>query len=176
VSLPVQPPACRMILGLLRSRTAAREGVLSVLSERFGEVDEATAEFPFTHSAYYDREMGPGLFRSFLAFRGLRDPGELSALKLETNALEGAWAGEGSRKVNLDPGLLNLTQVVLASGKAAAHRVYVGRGIYAEVELVFERGSFRPYAWTYPDYREPGAVDFFNCLREGHRVALKENR
>ncbi len=176
MSLPGPPEPCLLVVGLLRSPEVDPQAVTGALAARFGEVVQATQEAPFHFSAYYDREMGPGLLRSFLAIGGRRDPGELSALKLATNALEHAWAGPGGRRVNLDPGLLDLNHLVLATGKPAAHRVYLAGGIYAEVELVFERGSFRPLPWTYADYREPGAVEFFNRLREGHRVARKESR
>jgi len=176
LSRPSDPQPCVLILGLLRSPAVCREAVYDTLSRQFGVVGAASNETPFIQSTYYEREMGPGLLRSFLAFTTRRDPGELAAIKLETNALEDSWANEGRRAVNLDPGFLGLSQVVLASGKPVAHRIYVGRGIYAEVELVFERGAFRPLPWTYPDYREEGAVAFFNAVREGHRVALKEHR
>jgi hypothetical protein len=161
------------VLGLLRSPTVPREELLAALAERFGPVGAATGEEPFVQSRYYEGEMGTGLLRSYVALEGLRDPGEFAGLKLASNALEAAWAGPAGRVVNADPGLLNLTQVVLASGKPAAHRVYLGQGIYAEVELVFERGSFRPLPWTYPDYREARAIGFFNEVREGHKRRLR---
>lgn len=173
MSRPLPPAPCTLILGLLRSPGVDRERVASALEEVFGSLEAATGEEPFTQSGYYDREMGGGLLRSFAALRGSREPGELAALKLAANALEGEWAGPAGRAVNIDPGLLTLTQVVLASAKPAAHRVYLGRGIYGEVELVFERGTFRPLPWTYPDYREARAVAFFNGVREVHKRRLR---
>lgn len=173
MSRPGAPAPCVLVLGLLRSPSVSQEKLLPALAERFGPVGSSSGEEPFAQSRYYDGEMGSGLLRSFRAFEGMRDPGELVRLKLTANALEAAWAGPQGRAVNADPGLLNLTQVVLASGKPAAHRVYLGQGIYAEVELVFERGSFRRLPWTYPDYREPRALAFFNEVREGHRRRLR---
>ncbi len=48
---------------------------------------------------------------------------------------------------------MSLAHFVLASTKPSAHRVPLASGIYAEVELLYEHGGFRPVEWTYPDYR-----------------------
>jgi hypothetical protein len=76
------------------------------------------------------------------------------------------------RPVNLDPGLVRLDSVVLASTKPAAHRLRIGPGIHAEVTLVYERGAFRPLPWTYPDFRTAGYAEYFELLRD----RLKELR
>jgi hypothetical protein len=161
---------------MLRSPVVAAADIERVMAQALGAVVQRTAEVPFTHSDYYRAELGPHLARSFLAFEGLRDPGDLATAKLHTNDLEEQWREDGRRQVNLDPGMLGLGQMVLASCKPAAHRVYLGQGVYGELEYLFERSSFRSLPWTYPDYREPWAIAFFNVVREGHRVALKESR
>jgi hypothetical protein len=58
----------------------------------------------------------------------------------------------GPRPANLDPGLLSAHNLVLASTKAHAHRVYLSDGIFAEVTLVYRHGMYQPLEWTYPDY------------------------
>jgi hypothetical protein len=118
--------------------------------------------------------MGGRPLRSYACLEGRWDPAALAEVKLATNDLEARWTKGGERRVNLDPGTLSLVQLVLASGKPAAHRVYLGRGIYAEVEYTYERGSFRPLPWTYPDYAEPATLGFFNRQRERYRLARKE--
>ena len=165
-----------MVLGMLRNPTVELASVEGALTEAFGLLADWTGEAPFTHSDYYRPELGQGLLRSFFSFAGLRDPGELPAMKLRTNGLEELWREGTQRRVNLDPGTLNLGQVALASCKPAAHRVYVGSGVHVELEYLFQGGTFQPLPWTYPDYREPWAVAFFNRARRAHREALKETR
>jgi hypothetical protein len=174
VSVPRPPEPCRLVLGILRAPTVPLAEILDAVEARFGPVGLRSAERAFSHSSYYDREMGASPDRCYVCLATPWDPGELADAKVATNELEGRWAEGGRRKVNLDPGTLNLVQVVLASGKPAAHRVYVGRGIYAEIEYTSEKGTFRPLPWTYPDYGEPSTVAFFNELRESHRLARKE--
>ena len=174
MSRPRPPEPGLLTFGVLLGARVDPGAVLEALEARFGAVALATPLRPFGHTTYYEREMGPGIRRLHLVMEGRHDPGGLAALKLRSNAFEGEWARAGRRRVNLDPGILGLGQLVLATGKPAAHRVYLAHGIYAEVEYVFERGSFRPLPWTYPDYREPAVIGFFNGARERLRRLRKE--
>ena len=84
--------------------------------------------------------------------------------------------GEGDnrrRSVNLDPGLLALDKIVLATTKEYSHRIYLGEGIYAELALICRGAGFRPLHWTYPDYRRREALEFFNRLRVHWRHRLR---
>jgi hypothetical protein len=76
--------------------------------------------------------------------------------------------------LNLDPGVLSLGKFVLATTKDQAHRVYLGDGIFAEVTLRFEAGAFRPWPWTYADYREPAVCDFLKEARVYYRERLRD--
>jgi hypothetical protein len=108
---------------------------------------------PFGYTRYYDREMGGPSVRFFVSCRELVDPARLAAAKRQSNALEEEFRRPALRPVNLDPGLLSLARFLLASTKPAAHRVPLSGGIYAEIELLYQHGGFRPVEWTYPDYR-----------------------
>jgi hypothetical protein len=139
----------------------------------YGPFDTATRELPFAATAYYEREMGAPLCRRFFTFRELLDPGRLVEVKLFTNALERDTAAEGQRRVNLDPGVLALGHLVLATGKPAPHRPYLGQGLYADLTLVFQNASYQPLPWTYPDYAHPEMIAFLNRLRDGLKEDLK---
>ena len=45
------------------------------------------------------------------------------------------------------------SRVVLASTKNFYHRIYVGKGVYAEVTLYWKDKEFKKLEWTFPDYR-----------------------
>ena len=112
----------------------------------------------------------PGLRKHFISFHELIAPERLVDAKLRTNELEELFAredGGGGRTVNVDPGCVNHSKMVLATTKDHAHRVYVGRGIFEEVTLSYRRTEgFIPNPWTYPDYRSPERLAFFGRLRE----------
>src|SRR5262249_22167667 len=123
----------------------------------FGAVALASEVFDHNETTFYEKSMGPGLKKTFLAFAALRDPAELIDWKLATNAWEDEYAALGlhpePRPLNLDPGYLTEAKLVLASTKDRDHRLYLGRGIFAEVTLHFQRGAWVTRPWTYPDYQ-----------------------
>ncbi len=176
MSRPRGPEPVSLAVGLLLARSVSVGEVLAGLQEALAAPVAASGEKEFPHTRYYEPEMGPGLKRAFVLLDGLWDPGSLCTVKRRTNELERAWTRSERREANLDPGFVGLGQFVLATGKPAAHRVYLGEGIYGEVEYVFESGGFRPLPWTYADYREPSVLTFFDEARERHRRRLKERR
>jgi hypothetical protein len=70
------------------------------------------------------------------------------------------------RPLNLDPGYLGLGKLVLASTKDHAHRLYLSRGIYAEVTLNYQDRGWRHHDWTFPDYRRADYQQFFSQCRD----------
>jgi len=128
---------------------------------------------PFGHTDYYGREFGADLMRRVYTFAQLVDPGTLADIKLETNELESHWSLEGRRLVNLDPGYVSLAKLVLATTKNNAHRVYIGKGIFAEVTLRFRAGHFTGLEWTYPDYASPDYCALFDGIRSRYLRQLR---
>lgn len=145
----------------------------------FGPVAMESSAFPFTFTRYYEEEMGQGLIKQFLAFRRPIRPDDLASAKLLTNAIEDHMAvsrgGRRLRRANIDPGYVTPSRLVLATTKDYSHRIYIGKGIYAEVTLIFRKGTWRPLEWTYPDYRTELALEFFGRVRE-HLLRLTSCR
>ena len=155
----------KLVIGVLLSRPDRKPELLSRLEGAFGPADWVSPELPFTFTRYYDAEMGGPIQRFFVSCRDLVDPASLSRIKLATNAIEDELREGRLRPVNLDPGLLCLSRLVLASTKAGAHRVPLAQGIYAEIELLYEHGRFRPVEWTYPDYRTQEYLEILGHIR-----------
>lgn len=128
----------------------------------------------FDRTQYYAREMGWPLYRRFVSFEELISPETLVELKLTTNAIENEYLFQGNRQVNIDPGYISAERLILSTGKNYVHRVYLGKGIYADLTLVFKRGSFRPLEWTYRDYSAPEMIAYFNELRSAYMEKRRE--
>ena len=123
--------------------------------------------FEHTHPSmheYYEKEMGAGLGRFFVIAGEAIERSELVDLKIRCDALEKELSDNG-RSFNFDPGILALEQVVLATGKPYSHRPYLGRGVYAELTYAWEAGQWVPFKWTYPDYCDPKALEYFGLMR-----------
>lgn len=164
----------KLIVGMFTAREELFAAARAELCEFYGPVDHVSPVWPFDFTSYYAEEFGENLLRQFFAFAELIDPAGLWKIKLFTNTLESQLASQGKRQANLDPGYLDLSKLVLATTKNHQHRIYLGRGIYAEVTLRFTRGSFRPWEWTYPDYRTEHYVQFFNEVRRTYLEQLKQ--
>ena len=160
----------KLVIPILISRERMRAPLLEELRSRFGPIDYTSDDLPFTYTGYYDEEMGTPITRFFISFRRLVNPGILAQIKGETNRLESRYAEADRRKVNLDPGLLNLSRFVLASSKDGSHRIPLSDGVFAEVTLVYEKGSYRPLEWTYPDYRSREYLQILGDIRRLYKA------
>jgi len=164
----------KLIVGMISSFPHLFEQAQKVLEREFGPGDYESPVLPFDKTDYYREEFGPELKRRFYSFKKLINAERLVEIKLFTNRLEKEFSGkEGNRRINIDPGYLAPGKLVLATTKDHQHRIYLGRGIYAEVTLRFKKGSFCPWEWTYPDYRIPEYIDIFNRIRELYLKQLK---
>ena len=161
-----------LVAALLYGDEGAYRLCLEELESIWGPMGGGSAPIPFVFSRYYEREMGRGLTRRFVSFEEPRPPDWLRDAKIASNRLEERLAAGGLRTVNIDPGLLEASKLVVASTKDAPFRIYLGAGIYAQPMLRFERGRYRPWPWTYPDYRAEAALTFFDRLREERRGVI----
>lgn len=158
------------ICGVLYSDAACFAQARVELIERYGMILFESEPIDFIFTEYYNAEMGEGIKRVYMAFERLIWQHELAAVKLFTNTLEETFVGINGRRVNLDPGYLNLSKLVLASTKDYSHRLYQGKGIFAEVTLNWAQKKFQPLPWTYPDYNSDYAKEFFTRVRNYYKT------
>ncbi len=169
----IQPPQpVKFLAGLLIPNENDLEILQPEIESLLGPIEEHSPLHPFSYTRYYEAEMGP-LLRTFVLFRDPALPDRLTALKQASNQLEDRYRRDGEgRRVNIDPGYLSASQLVLASTKPFSHRIYVERGIWAEVTLLFKQGSFTSLPWTYPDYA--AHIPLFNAWRERYKQQMKD--
>ncbi len=142
----------------------------------FGPVDDQTRLQRFEATDYYSEEMGGTVDRVFFSFRNLTSADGLERVKLETNRIEAELGrvSEGVRRpVNIDPGYIEQSKVILFSTKNFYHRAYIGSGIFAEVTMHFKKNTNQCFPWTYPDYRSSFAQKFFDRMRQVYRAQLE---
>ncbi len=148
--------------------------ITPILEEHFGPLDYVSPSLDFEkYTFYYSEEMGYGIKGKLISFERLVHPSQLPDIKLTTNDIESMYTVEGKRRVNIDPGYIHHTQFVLASTKPWGNRIYIGKGIYAEVTLIYHRGEFVHFDFTYPNYREE---DYKAELEKIRNLFLKKRR
>ncbi len=152
---PKEPDKVKLFISLFTAERALFSEALRRLEKRFGPLDVLSGPLEFKSTDYYEEEFGQGLARKAVSFEELVCADELAEIKLFTNAIEDEFLSFGKkRRVNIDPGVLSLERLVLASCKNFAHRVYLGSGVFAELTLIYMRSGWKPLEWTYPDYKD----------------------
>ncbi len=165
-----EPKPVKLIVGIL----AADENSLSVARDRlvelYGPADLTSQVWSFTQTRYYKDQTGENIVRQFLTFEKLIDPGGLARIKHQTNDLEETLASELNtpfpRPINLDPGIIEPSKLILASTKNFSHRIYIGDKMYAELTLSFNKGTWQSYPYTFPDYKQNRYHQFLGAARE----------
>ncbi len=168
-----KPRQVKLFAGIILQRDIDLAAVLDALTPVMGAIEEQAPPLPFTYTTYYDKEMGPGLLRTFVLASPLVDREVLPDIKLATNEIESSFSSDGKRRVNIDPGYVALEHVILATTKGYAHRVYLREGIYADLTLRYIDGTYRVLDWTYPDYREDRTISLAVEWREKLKRMLK---
>jgi hypothetical protein len=165
-----KPQPVKLIVGILAADEVALDAALQRIYEEFGETDLLSEVWPFTQTSYYKDELGENILRQFVTIEKLIDPGQLADIKHRANRIEMELAEKLStdlpRPVNLDPGIIEPSKLILASTKNFSHRIYIGDGMYAELTLSFCKGAWQNFSYTFPDYKEQRYHGFLSTARD----------
>lgn len=151
---------------------------LKALERRFGRVQFETVEIACSQKDQYREEMGESLQRRLFSFERTFPRDALAEIKDVCHKIEPQFADVVGdyvfRTVNIDPGIVTPDQIVTASHREHSHRLYLGEGVFAQVELIWSRGLYHRLPWTNPDYCEGEAIEFFQRIR-GSFEAIAEH-
>lgn len=176
MSEPKKLPPVKVIASMIFSDASVCMKAREAMSGKIGQEDFVSGDLLFDRTHYYEKEMGSALRRIFVSYADLADRGTLADVKVLSHQVETVFSLEGRRRVNIDPGYLSLENLVLATFKGYSHRIYLGRGVFAEVTLIYEKGGFQPLKWTYPDYGSREVTAIMNDMREKYRSQLRERQ
>lgn len=167
-----RPKRVKLIIGLLSKNKKLLTEIEEFFIGEFGDIDYRSRELLFDHTDYYKKEMGYPLKRKFISFKKLISPEYIVTAKTITNSIEERFSKKRNnttkRCINIDPGYVSDSKLILATTKDYFHRIYLKKGIYAEVTLTWKKGSFRPFDWTYPDYSTGEYINIFNNIRNAY--------
>ncbi|QTA91503.1 DUF4416 family protein [Desulfonema magnum] len=173
MSIPQSPKPAKLVIGLFMKEKSLLSSVTDELTRQFGLVDMVSSWIPFNYTTYYESETGTPLFRRVLTFNKLIKQSFLADIKHKTNAIELKYSKNNNRRVNIDPGYMLHERFVLATGKNFTHRIYIGKGIYADLTLIYTKGSFQKLPWTYPDYADKNMLTYLGRVRDRYIKDLK---
>ncbi len=160
-----QVPSGLIVWGIITADVGLISIIEHMLSHNFGETILKSPMTPFDFTDYYEKEMGKNLQRCWLVTQNIVKADQLVEIKKYAEQIEKKFLTEkNKRQINIDPGILTLQNFILTTHKNYGHRIYLQKGVYAEVTLIYRHQSFQALEWTYPDYRN--AIDFFNEARK----------
>ncbi len=170
---PKPPTPVKYFVAVLYGNDDFYRKALSELKDLWGNIDFEGAEHLFDVTEYYNPEMGSPLFRRIIAFEKLFLPTLIVDMKIECNRIEDALALNEKRTVNLDPGYLDHNKYLLASAKDAGQKIYLDKGIYADLAGRFKAGKYRPFEWSFPDFRDGRYDDELLAIRKIYMAQLR---
>jgi hypothetical protein len=168
------PQPVELLVGVLFKDARILAATEAELMDLLGRIELRSPVFDFDITAYYEEEMGTGLKRMFLSFDDLGDPAGIVEVKLATNEIERKLAEGGRRRVNLDPGYMDFYKLVLVSNKFLGQKIYLGKGVYADPTLYYDKG-WKPYEWGFPDLRSGRYDAFLTEVREAYKAKIRRS-
>jgi len=175
-------PQGHLFLAIMSASERQRQATLEKVQTRFGEIMGAGPLFSVSDfTNYYESEFGRDLKKQFFIFKQPTSLENAHQIKVWTNRIESQFVdnsgSQSRRQVNLDPGYLEPSKLVLFSTKNFSHRIYCGDGVFAEVTLIYEHGQFKILPWTYPDYYWTKNLEFLMQMRnEIVRLSRKDSK
>jgi len=172
LDLLTDEPVAFLVAAMAPGVAAVNEAI-DTLAVEFGDVRRRGPVYDFDMTNYYEAEMGPALTKALAWLGPPIAPAELAARKQATMDFELVRARHGRRTINVDPGLLSINSLVLATTKASGHRICIASGLWAEVTLLFQQGAYRAQPWTYLDYQREDEARFLLEVRTEVRHSAK---
>jgi len=152
----------KLIIALMYSDKEIFNKTISDLKNRFGEIEKESESYDFNFTKYYEKEMGAELIKKFIVFKKPIGTEELADIKLFTTEIEKKYSIEGKRKINLDPGYLTKTELVLASFKKGTnYKQQISDKVWAHKVLEFDGNIVKEFWHTFPDYKSEMVKGFF---------------
>ena len=167
-------PPVKNFISVIHSNNELFEQFKEEISKDFGSVDTISEPFPFDFTDYYKPEMGENLVRQFFSFKDLTEGDFIVQIKKKCLEYEEKYSESGKRRLNIDPGYIDLYKLVLVSEKYMGHKIYLRDGICADLVLLLGKNKITPFIWTFPDFKSERYTEYFLNLRKTYKNQLKE--
>jgi hypothetical protein len=178
MGLPSFPEPAMLLAAVFSRHAEALDWAKRKLAAEWGPIELESPAFDFVETDYYEPTMGSDIKKVFWAFEKPFDAADLVDVKLAANRWEEEFAAGANlpepRPLNIDPGYLTLGKLVLASTKDFMHRIYLNRGIFAEVTLFYKHRRWLHHDCTFADYRREDYQRFFSQCRDTLHGRLKD--
>ncbi len=161
-------PETHLFVAIMYNCEKDKQRIITILKQKYGELLGEGPIYNVTDfTNYYRKEFGADLKKQMFVFKEHCSLEILHEIKIFTNDLEIDRENkeQGKRIINIDPGYLEPSKLVLFSTKDFSHRIYLGKGIFGEITMLYMHGEFKILGWTYADYSAPASIKFLKQMR-----------
>lgn len=180
MSILKKPKKVKLVIAFFSNDIELLNKIESRLKKKYGKIDYKTSDFDFKETDYYNEEMGNDLKTRYISFQKLVKRDKLPEIKKFCSKLENIYStlkeDQNRRSVNIDPGLLSLENFILATGKPYSHRIYLGKGVWADLTLIYQKEDFINLPWTYPNYQSKKIKAALLEIRDIYHKQIRNER
>lgn len=180
MSILKRPKKVKLVIAFFSTFPEILDKIESKLGKKYGRIDYKTCDINFIETDYYNEEMGNNLKTRYISFHKTVPRSSLPSIKTFCCKLEKKYSkikdGVLKRMVNIDPGLLSLENFILATGKAYSHRIYLDKGVWADLTLIYQKENYINLPWTYPNYQSKKIKKALLKIREIYHIQLKNKK
>ena len=107
----------KLFLGLIFNESVDKTALFDAIKTTYGASHFESDILEFSHTKYYENEMGTGLKKQFVAIDQLIPVFTSYETKIMANEIENHFSVDSKRVVNIDPGILSAHNVILCTTK-----------------------------------------------------------
>lgn len=167
-----RPQPVQLVIGVIFGDRDVLPPLETELEHAVGTIESRSPVYAFDVTDYYGDEMGGGLKRVFYSFVDMISPERIVDVKVLANEIERRFSVGGDRRVNIDPGYMDFHKLVLASVKFLGQKIYLGKGVYADPTLYYDKG-WKSYDWGFLDFRDGRYNGFLTLVRRAYKEKLR---
>jgi len=150
-----KPNPALLLFAVMYSSKEALDKTFKELTKKFGRIKTQSKDFDFTKfSKYYEPEMGNKLMKRYIVFEKPFDRAKIVDIRLWTQGFENKLSKNKKRTVNIDPGYMTKDALVLATLKEKGHKIYLGKGVFADLQALFGKDEMRVFDYTFADIKD----------------------
>jgi hypothetical protein len=176
MAAPKPPLPVKYFIAILFKEESSLRDARGCFIEQWGPIDFEGKDHLFDITDYYHAEMGSPLFRRIVSFGKLFEPTHIVAMKLACNGIEERMRRDGKRTINCDAGYLDHNKILLASAKEAGQKIYLDKGIYADLAGRYKNGAYQPFEWSFPDFKDGRYNKELSAMRTNYLLQMKTLR
>ena len=153
-----------LLFAIMYSNKDELNNSIYILEKEFGPIKDHGKEYDFNFTNYYEKEFGTNLKKTIFIFQKTIEKQDLIQIREKTGKIEQQLSKNNKRTINIDPGYISKTELVLATKKGKNWKEKLGNEIYVHKILEFKNNEATTFFHTFADYKLKQNIEFFKKI------------